>query len=105
MKFYEYDAQGWLVGWYEAETPRPNSTQILPLSPVSQSRWVNGAWTIDPSREQQREADALAERTKRQQAIAILKAYNSNTATAAEVRAAVGAQILLLRDIIREIRP
>ena len=104
MKFYEYDAEGWLIGWYEAETPRPNSTQILPLSPVSQSRWVNGAWTLDPSREQQREADEQAERTKRQQAIDVLKAFNSNTATLAQTRTAVAAQTLLLRGIIQELQ-
>lgn len=105
MRYYEYDAQGWLIGGYNAENARPASTPIdfAPI-PGIRARWVNGAWTIDTTREQQQAADETAERTRRQQAIAILKAYNPNTATAAEVRAAVGAQNILLREIIHELR-
>jgi len=102
MKFYEYDAQGWLVGWYEAETPRPNSTPILPLFPASQSRWVNGAWTLDPSREQQRDADAATLRTRRQEALALCDAYNPATATAVQVRQTLGAALQLLRRLMSE---
>lgn len=104
MKYYEYDNDGWLVGWYEAETPRPNSTQIPPLFPASQSRWVNGAWTINPTREQQRDVTEQAERTRVNQAITILKAYNPSTATAAEVRTTLGAAILLLKKTVHELR-
>jgi hypothetical protein len=104
MKYYEYDAQGYLVGWYEAETARPFSTPILPLSPATQSRWVNGAWTLDPSREQQQAADELDARTGRQQAVDLVRAYDPDTATPAQVRSTLGATIFLLKSVILEIR-
>lgn len=52
----------------------------------------------------QAEADIAAARAARQQAIATCRAFNSTTATAAEVRAAVGAQMYLLRSVIQELR-
>lgn len=103
MRYYEYDEQGWLIGWH-GDANRDRSTAQVPPKPAGQARFIEGAWTLDPSREQQREADETAERTKRQQAIAIIKAYNPSTATAAEVRATVGAQNVLLRDIIQELK-
>lgn len=100
MKYYEYSEDGWLVGWYNAETPRLRSTLIPPLLPASQSRWVNGAWTLDASREQQRDAEEQTERTKRQQAIAALQSYDPATATAADVRLVLAAVIYHLKKFV-----
>lgn len=49
--YHEYDADGFLVGWYTAGTPRPNSTEI-PFAPIEPwlARFVNGVWVDDRSR-------------------------------------------------------
>lgn len=104
MRYYEYDAQGWLVGWYEADAARPSSTQMLPLFPAAHSRWLNGTWTIDATREQQRDAEEVAARTQKQQAIATMKAYNPATATADQVRQTLGAALYLLRSVLSDLR-
>ncbi len=105
MKFYDYNAQGFLVGWYEAPAPRPNSTTVeySPIPP-NRARWNGSAWTNDPAQEQAQAAAEAAERAKWQQAVGIAKAYNPATATAAEVRTALGATIYLLRQVIQELK-
>lgn len=61
MIFHEYDPAGWLVGWYEAEWPRPDSTPTPPTGiPPARARFVSGAWIEDASRE------ILAERDQAQ---------------------------------------
>jgi hypothetical protein len=52
MTYYEYDSDGWLVGWH-TDAERSNSTAVsyAPI-PASRARWVSGAWTEDPSRDQ-----------------------------------------------------
>ncbi len=42
MKFYEYNAQGFLVGWYEAPAPRPNSTTVE-YSPIPPNRAMSAS--------------------------------------------------------------
>lgn len=52
MVFHEYDADGWLVGWYEASWPRPDSTATPPTGlPPARARFVAGAWVEDASRD------------------------------------------------------
>jgi len=50
MRFHAYDSMGFLVGWYEAEQPRPNST-VVPPPYGARSRWNGEAWVEDASRE------------------------------------------------------
>lgn len=51
MIYYEYDADGWLVGWHEdAERSNSTATSYDPI-PAVRARWVTGAWTEDASRE------------------------------------------------------
>jgi hypothetical protein len=104
MIFYEYDSQGWYIGWYDATSPRPNSTQLAPSMRPPLARFVGAAWTSDTTRETQQNTTEEADRTKRQQAIDIVKAYNPNTATASEVRVALGATIFLLKSLVQELR-
>jgi hypothetical protein len=104
MRLYEYDSQGFLVGWHE-DANRPSSTTISPVGILgSRAKWNGAAWVEDTSRESQQAADAAAEQTKLQQAIAVCKAYDPATATAAEVRATLGASLFLLRRIMRELQ-
>lgn len=104
MRYYEYDAQGWLVGLYDAVSPRPNSTAIAPTMPGVHARWNGSAWTTDTSRETQQTTDEQAARDRLQQAIDILRAYDHTTATAADVRVAVGALIEIVKRIYTEIQ-
>ncbi len=106
MRFYEYDAQGFLVGSHE-DANRPNSTLVDPSAiPPSRARWDNATstWLEDTTRETQLATDDANERTKLQQAIDTCKAYNPSTATAAEVRATLGAALILLRRVFQELR-
>lgn len=104
MKFYEYDINGWLIGWHEDAT-RPSSTTVAPDGvPPRRARWNGSAWIEDATRETQDATDGQAERTRRQQAITVLKSYNRDTATATEVRVTLDATIYLLKSIISELR-
>ena len=51
MKLYEYDNDGWLVGWHE-DVNRPNSTttDYAPIPPAH-ARWVDGSWVEDSSKQ------------------------------------------------------
>lgn len=51
------------------------------------------------------EADQTDGSTKRQQAIAKCRAYDPATATAVEVRATLGAALVLLRSVLQELKP
>ncbi len=53
----------------------------------------------------QAEADIAAARAARQQAIATCRAYNPATATNVEVRAALGALMVVVRQLAQEIKP
>lgn len=105
MRYYEHDAQGWLIGLYEAASPRPNSTDIAPTMPGVHARWNGSAWTTDTSRETQQTTDEQAARDRLQQAITVLRSYDPATATAADVRVAVGAVIVILRRLYQDINP
>jgi hypothetical protein len=48
--------------------------------------------------------ELATEQTKAQQAIDLCRSYNPATATAAEVRATLGASLFLLRRIMRELQ-
>lgn len=49
MILYEYDDDGWLIGWHE-DAVRPQSTDVPPpYGP--RSRWNGTAWISDDSRE------------------------------------------------------
>lgn len=59
-KYYEYDEDGFLIGWYEAESPRANSTELHYNDiPPARARFVNGAWEDDGSRELALETERL----------------------------------------------
>lgn len=105
MKLYEYDNDGWLIGWHE-DTDRPNSTTAAPegLAP-RRARWNGSAWADDASRETQEAVDDQADRTRAQAAIAKCKAYDPATATAADVRTTLGAALHLIRNVVQELRP
>lgn len=50
MILYEFDADGWLVGWHD-DPGRPNSTAVAPLDvPPSTARWNGAKWMEDASR-------------------------------------------------------
>ncbi len=101
-KYYEYDGEGFLVGWHE-DANRPNSTQInfAPIKPAH-ARFVNGAWTDDNSRVLARESDQNTERTKIQQAKLFLRNYDPGTAMAADVKQAIKSITILLHDMTKE---
>ncbi|MEY2855627.1 MAG: hypothetical protein RL030_2759 [Pseudomonadota bacterium] len=102
MKFYEYDAQGWMVGWHE-DASRPNSTQIAPAVPPNRARWDGSMWVEDARRELAQAAEELDRTTKHEQTIAVLRAFDPTTATAADVHQAVAALIrLVAHDINSE---
>lgn len=105
MRYYEYDSQGWLVGGYNAESPRPNSTPIAPaaIAPC-RARWNGSSWIEDAARETQAAADEQAERTRRQQATTVLRNFDEGTATLAQTRNAVAATRYLLREIFQELK-
>jgi hypothetical protein len=105
MRWHDYDGEGWYVGWHDAEAPRANCTDVSPTMPHSRARWNGSAWIIDTARELQREQDEQAERNRMQAAVDKCKAYDPATATAAEVRATLGASLYLLRRVIQELRP
>jgi hypothetical protein len=48
MKYYEYDTEGWLIGWHE-DANRPNSTSIEPTVSPAFARWNGSAWLEDSS--------------------------------------------------------
>lgn len=59
-KYYEYGDDGFLVGWYEAESPRARSTELNYHDiPPARARFVNGAWVDDGSRELVQEIERL----------------------------------------------
>ena len=96
MKYYEHDAQGWLIGWYDADTPRTNSTPTEPKVAPARARWDGTAWGSDGEREAKDAADETAKLTRRAQVLATLRAYDPATATAADVRTALAAVITYL---------
>lgn len=101
-KRYEYDAQGWLVGWHE-DAARPNSTAVEPVGILPRrARWDGSAWVSDASRETA-DAEALVlERARLRAAKQRCREFNPDTATAAEVRATLAAALYLLRESLRE---
>jgi hypothetical protein len=105
MRYYQHDEEGWLLGWHEDST-RARSVPIEPPRnvPGVQVRWDSNAntWKIDPSREQAQIAAENAELNKRQQAIALCRSYNPDTATASEVRTTLAASLYLLRQIFKD---
>lgn len=104
MRYYEYGADGFLIGSH-VDANRQNSTSIEPVGiPPARTKWNGSAWVDDGAREAQLTADATSEQTKLQQAISTCKAYDPATATAAEVRATLGASLFLLRRIMRELQ-
>jgi len=96
MKYYEHDAQGWLIGWYDADTPRTNSTPTEPKIAPARARWNGTTWVSDGERETKDATDASAVVTRRAQVLATLRAYDPATATAADVRAALAAVIIYI---------
>jgi hypothetical protein len=95
--FYEYDAQGWLIGWHE-DAGRPSSTPIdfRPIPPA-QARWNGTAWISDPSQAQAQDTATQAAATKQQQTLAALRAFDPATATASDVKNVIAAIIAVLR--------
>lgn len=103
MRYYDYDNNGWLIGSKERAEQRPNSTPLdfRPIPP-HRARFVGGAWTDDPGREQAEVVQAQAaaqEAQRRAQAIALLEGLDFDAATAAQTRQAVRAMWVLLRSI------
>lgn len=102
MKFYEYDTEGFLIGWHEDEArPRSTSVDFRPI-PGNHARWNGSAWIADTSRAVARDADATAERTRKQQAIAALRAFNPATATNNDIKQAVGHIVLVIKHLVQE---
>ena len=92
MIHYDYDINGWLIGWHDGDT-RPNSTP-LPYAPIPprRARFVAGAWTDDPGQEQADAAAAsteAAERTARQEARAYFRDLDWSKITDPETRKAL----------------
>lgn len=105
MIHYDYDANGWLLGWHDGD-PRPNSTPLdyQPIPP-RRARFNGTYWTDDPAQEQ---ADAAAvqaaesERTGRAQAVAYLRGLDFDTATQAQLRTACKAMWTLIKVLHRD---
>lgn len=59
MILYEYDINGWLIGWHE-DANRMNSTPT-PYAPIhpSRARFVTGTWVEDASREHAQPAEQM----------------------------------------------
>jgi hypothetical protein len=51
MTHYEYDSDGWYIGWHEQEG-RERSTPLQPPARADRARWNGTAWVDDTSREQ-----------------------------------------------------
>lgn len=98
MILYEYDTNGWLVGWHE-DAQRPNSTPLdfRPVPPA-QARWNGAAWVADSSRQDAQATTDAADRTVRNQALQLLRNYDPATATAADVKNTLAALIRVFRD-------
>ena len=97
MKYYEYDAQGFLVGWHEDGT-RPNSSPVEPAGiAANRARWDGSAWASDASREMAEETKRTADAADQLNVKAILDAFDPATATAADVRIALKALIRFAR--------
>lgn len=95
--FYEYDAQGWLVGWHE-DPVRPLSTSAAPSMPPRQARWNGAAWTSDTSREVSDAGAATIQRRDAERA-ARLRAIQEDRAVSPE-----GLPLaLLLADLCRAV--
>ncbi len=93
MKYYEHDEQGWLIGWYDADWSRPNSTSIEPKVAPARARWNGTTWASDGTREAQTISEETAAGTRRAQVLATLQAFNPATASAASVRTTLAALI------------
>jgi Mlc titration factor MtfA (ptsG expression regulator) len=105
MIYHEYDSDGYLVGWHE-DAARANSTALAPSGiPSSRARWNGTAWFEDLTRETQRQTAEAQETTKLNQAISAIRTYDPATATANEVRQALGAVIAYLRKHDDRIKP
>lgn len=105
MIYYDYDANGWLIGWHEGEA-RPNSTPLdyRPIPP-RRARFFNGAWTDDPGQEQADAAavqSAEADRTARERAVQFLRSLDFDNATAAQTKTACKALWALIKAMHRE---
>lgn len=103
-RYYAYDAEGFYVGAFSADAPRPSSTAVAPEIRHSAARWNGMTWILDTTREQELVTQEADERNRRQQAVAILKSFNATTATANETRAAVAALIVVVRDIVHDLK-
>lgn len=67
MIIYDYDSNGWLVGWRDAPAVVPSSTatDYRPIPP-GRARWNGSAWVSDLTREQETVAKEAAVRDTRQ---------------------------------------
>ncbi len=100
MIFYDYDAQGFYVGWYEG-APRPNSTGVEPAGIQPRyARWNGTAWVSDTSREVAEAAAELQRKQKLQQAKQTLKNFTPGNLTQANT--AIAALILLVAESLRD---
>lgn len=64
MIFYEYNNDGWLIGWHEDSSRQRSTTLGYPPIPPSRARFVAGAWVDDPTREQKQIRDAMVAQVK-----------------------------------------
>jgi len=59
MKYYEYDTEGWFVGWHEDAT-RQKWTVIEPTVSPAFARWNGSAWLEDTSMRADEKAARIA---------------------------------------------
>ena len=105
MRYYEHNTEGFLTGWYNADSPRANSTEVAPtgISPA-RARWDGAAWVDDATQETTHGAARATEATAHAQAVNLCRSYDPATASAAEVRATLGAALRLLKRTMQELK-
>ena len=98
MKFYEYDINGFLVGWYDEEIQRPNSTAEEPNVKPNLAKWNGSEWVEDTKKESDDLIQDNIIREKKQQENSTLDYFNPKTATLEDVKSTLAALISYLKN-------
>jgi hypothetical protein len=92
MRYYEHNTEGFLVGWYNADSPRANSTDVAPTGiPPDCAKWNGTAWTNDATQQGTRDAAKVAKDAVKDADKQRLKDIDPDTATDADVLLAMRA--------------
>ena len=102
MKYYEYDSEGFLLGWHE-DPNRPNSTTLEPVGiPPRRAKWNGVAWEENTFAEDKDVTDLQTEKSKIQIAKNKCRNYDPATATATDVKETLAAALYILRGLLKD---